>query len=106
MEINGADLRSQLGVYKTAQGQANTIEKNKDGNVKAFGVHQDRVALSDQGQLVAEAQRAVVYIPDVRDNLVTEVRNDLENGTYAFDNQRSAEGLLRESLVNEAALYN
>jgi negative regulator of flagellin synthesis FlgM len=105
MKINGTVLQSQLSVYKTAQVQGNKIEKSNVGYAAASGAHQDRVALSDQGRLVADAQRAVAFIPDVRDSLVTGVRNDLANGTYVYDNQRSAEGILRESMVNEAALY-
>ena len=105
MKINGTGLQSQLSVYKTAQVQGNKIEKSKTGYAAASGAQQDRVALSDQGRLVADAQRAVAFIPDVRESLVTEVRNDLESGTYVFDNERSAEGILRESMVNEAALY-
>ena len=105
MKIDGSDLRSQLSVYRTAQSQGNGIEKSKNDASGNSGTLQDRVAFSDQGRLVLEAQRAIVFIPDVRETLVSEVRNDLENGNYVFDNQRSAEGILKESMVNEAALY-
>jgi flagellar biosynthesis anti-sigma factor FlgM len=105
MKINGTDLPTQLGVYKTAQVQGFGQEPSKIGNTTTFGAQQDRVALSEQGQMIADAQRTVAFIPDVRESLVTEVQTDLENGTYVFDNERSAEGILRESMVNEAALY-
>lgn len=105
MKINGTDLRSQLSVFKTARVQGGKMEAVRGGKTFAGGAQQDRVALSDQGQLIADAQRAVAFVPDIRQSLVTEVRNDLENGTYVFDNMRSAEGILRESMVNEAALY-
>lgn len=105
MQINGSDLKSQLSVYKTTQSQGNNIEKDKNVSSDNSGALQDRVAFSDQGRLVLEAQRAILFIPDVRETLVSDVQNDLENGTYVFDNQRSAEGILRESMVNEAALY-
>ena len=105
MKINGTSLQSQLSVYKTAQVQGNKLETGKVGNSGATGAQQDRVALSEQGRMIADAQQAVMFIPDVRESLVTEVRNDLESGAYVIDNQRSAEGILRESMVNEAALY-
>lgn len=105
MKINGTGLQSQLSVYKTAQVQGNKIEAGKIANAKPTGAQQDRVALSDQGRMLADAQRAVAFIPDTRESLVTEVRNHLGNGSYVFDNQRSAEGILKESMVNEAALY-
>ncbi|WP_419660592.1 FlgM: predicted flagellar biosynthesis anti-sigma factor [Desulfosarcina variabilis str. Montpellier] len=104
MKINGTDLQSQLSVYKTAQLQGNKIETAKTTTANAAGAQQDRVALSEQGRMIADAQRAVAFIPDVRESLVSEVRNDLESGSYVFDNQRSAEGILKESMVNEAAM--
>lgn len=105
MKINGAGLPSPLGVYKTAQVQGNKLESGRIGNANTTGAGQDRVALSGQGRMIADAQRAVAFLPDVRESLVSEVRNDLESGTYVFDNQRSAEGILKESMVNEAAMY-
>ncbi len=106
MKINGTGLQSQLSVYQTAQVQSDKSEPSKIGNAVTTGTQQDRVALSEQGRLIADAQRSIAFIPDVRESLVSEVRNDLDNGTYVFDNERSAEGILRESMVNEAALYH
>jgi negative regulator of flagellin synthesis FlgM len=105
MKINGTDLQSQLSVYKTAHVQGTKLETVKTGNTGATAAQQDRVALSEQGRLIADAQRAVAFIPDVRASLVSEVKNEVQDGTYIFDNQRSAEGILRESMVNQAALY-
>jgi negative regulator of flagellin synthesis FlgM len=105
MKINGTDLQSQLSVYKTSQVQGTKLETAKTGNTGATSAQQDRVALSEQGRLIADAQRAVAFIPDVRASLVSEVKNEVQDGTYIFDNQRSAEGILRESMVNQAALY-
>ena len=65
---------------------------------------QDRVALSGRGRSIADAQRAMASVPDVRESLVFQIRNDLQNATYAVDIQKAAEGLLRESMVNQAAL--
>lgn len=105
MKINGTPLQSQLSVYRAEQVKGNRIETGKIGNLNVNGAQQDRVALSEQGRLITDAQRAIAFIPDVRESMVNEIRNDLESGSYVFDNQRSAEGILRESMVNEAALY-
>ena len=106
MKINGTALQSQLSIYQTTQVQGNKTETGKMANANAaVGAQQDRVALSEQGRMIADAQRAVAFIPDVRESLITEVRNDLQSGSYVFDNQRSAEGILKESMVNEAAMY-
>jgi hypothetical protein len=41
---------------------------------------QDRVALSNRGQSIADAQRAMASVPDVRESLVSQIQNDLQNG--------------------------
>jgi flagellar biosynthesis anti-sigma factor FlgM len=104
MQINGSDLQTKLNVYQTNQAQARPSETKQADAAAAPVPQQDRVALSQQGQSIAEAQRAITAIPDVRESLVDQIRNDLQSGAYMVDNQKAAEGILRESLVNEAAL--
>ena len=65
---------------------------------------QDRVALSNRGRSMADARLAMASVPDVRESLVSRIKNDLQNGTYVIDNQKTAEGILRESMVNHAAM--
>jgi len=104
MQINGSDLQTKLDVYQANQTQARPSETKQADAVAAPAPQQDRVALSQQGQSIAEAQRAITAIPDVRESLVERIRNDLQSGAYVVDNQKAAEGILRESLVNQAAL--
>lgn len=106
MKINGSDLQSKLSVYQTAQTKRNTAGavNGQTQRIGATVAQQDRVDFSERGWLIAEAQRAVATIPDVREALVSRVRTELDNGTYVFDNQKAAEGILRESMVNQAAM--
>ncbi len=104
MEIKGSHIQSKLNVYQTAQ----VLRINKDTanthKTETSTPQQDRVAFSDRGRSIADAQRAMAALPDVRETLVSQIRNDLLNGTYVVDNQKAAEGILRESMVNQAAL--
>lgn len=104
MKIAGSDLQSKLNVYQTAQVHGKELDAAKSEKTETVTPQQDRVALSDRGQFIADAQRAVASIPDVRESQVLRIRTDLKNGTYAVDNQKAAEGLLRESMVNQAAM--
>jgi negative regulator of flagellin synthesis FlgM len=104
MQINGSDLQAKLNVYQTHQSEARQSEGKPAEAAPTSSPQQDRVALSHQGQSIAEAQRAITAIPDVRESLVDRIRNDLQSGAYVVDNQKAAEGMLRESLVNQAAL--
>jgi negative regulator of flagellin synthesis FlgM len=104
MKINGTDPHSQLIVYRNSQVNGNRSEAGRNEKANAGGPQQDRVALSGRGRMIADAQRAIASIPDVRESMVSRVQNDLQDGTYVFDNQRTAEGILRESMVNLAAM--
>ncbi|BBO70752.1 hypothetical protein DSCA_46820 [Desulfosarcina alkanivorans] len=104
MNINGSDLQSKLNVYQTAQVQGKETGAAKSENAETIAPQHDRVALSTRGQSIADAQRAVASIPDVRESLVSRIQTDMQNGTYVVDNQKAAEGLLRESMVNQAAM--
>jgi negative regulator of flagellin synthesis FlgM len=105
MEIKGSDIQSKLNVYQITQIQRKkNVGKTESENPEASIPQQDRVALSNRGQLIADAQRAVAFVPDVRESLVSRIQNDLQNGIHVFDNHKTAEGILRESMVNQAAM--
>lgn len=104
MKVNGTDLQSALNVYQTAQVQGKSSETGISKSSSATAFQYDRLALSERGRSIADAQRALAFIPDVRESLVSEIQNDLQDGTYMVDNQKTAEGILRESMVNQAAM--
>ncbi len=104
MKINGTDVQSALNVYQTAQVQGKPLQAGNAGSSAASASQPDRLALSVRGRSIADAQRALAYVPDVRSSLVSEIRNDLQGGTYTVDALKAAEGLLREAMVNQAAM--
>ena len=102
MKINGTHLPPKLSVYQTVRVQGQSANTRKYG---ASTLQQDRVALSEQGRLIADAQLAAKELPDIRETLVTQIQNELDSGSYVFDNYKTAEGILRESMVNQAAMF-
>jgi flagellar biosynthesis anti-sigma factor FlgM len=104
MEIKGSHIQSKLSVYQSAQVQGKNKDTVRTEKPAAYTPQQDRVALSGRGRSIADAQRAMASVPDVRESLVSQLQNDLQTGTYVIDNQKAAEGILRESMVNHAAM--
>jgi len=104
MEIKGSHIQSKLSVYQSAQVQGKNKDTVRTEKPAACTPQQDRVALSGRGRSIADAQRAMASVPDVRESLVSQLQNDLQTGTYVIDNQKAAEGILRESMVNHAAM--
>ena len=61
----------------------------------------DTVVLSDMAKTVQEAQTQLESIPDVREEKVAELREQVENGTYEIDANEIADKMLRDSLLND-----
>ena len=57
------------------------------GGVSGAGAKSDGVLLSDQARAVARAQAATRAAPDVREQLVAELREQIRNGTYQIDDE-------------------
>ncbi len=104
MKINGSDLQTKLNVYQIAQVQGKQPGAVNSVKPKAPSFQLDRVALSERGRTIADAQQAMAFVPDIRESLVVQIQTDLKKGAYIFDYQKAAEGILRESMVNQAAM--
>ncbi|MGD2188214.1 MAG: flagellar biosynthesis anti-sigma factor FlgM [Desulfobacterales bacterium] len=73
-----------------------TSEQTEKQPVKA-----DTVELSDMGKRVQEAHRQLETIPDVREDKVAQLKEQVDNGTYEVDADKVADKMLKESLLND-----
>ena len=73
-----------------------TSEQPEKQQVKA-----DTVELSDMGKRVQDAHAQLESIPDVREDKVAQLKEQVENGTYEVDADKVAEKMLKESLLND-----
>jgi negative regulator of flagellin synthesis FlgM len=62
----------------------------------------DTVVISDAAKRIQETRAKLDEVPDVREEKVAELRNQIQNGTYQVDAQKTAEKLLKEQLGNAA----
>lgn len=82
-------------IQAQAISQANTatsVEHAREGAVP----DSDTISVSQDALLLTEALQAAQNAPDVRTDMVEEIRARLANGTYQLDAKRIAMGLLRE----------
>ncbi len=63
----------------------------------------DTVELSNAAKDIQEAQKQLEAIPDVREDKVAELKEQIENGTYEIDEQKIADKMLTDSLLNDLA---
>ncbi len=61
----------------------------------------DTVVLSDTAKTVQEAQTQLKSIPDVREDKVAELKEQIENGTYEVDADKLAGKMLKDALLND-----
>jgi len=61
----------------------------------------DTVVLSDAAKRIQEAKKVLDEIPDIREDKVAQLKEQIENGTYEIDEQKIADKMLKDSLLNE-----
>ncbi|MGD8989909.1 MAG: flagellar biosynthesis anti-sigma factor FlgM [Desulfobacterales bacterium] len=63
----------------------------------------DTVALSNAAKNIQQAQKELEALPDVREDKVAELKEQIENGTYEIDAEKIADKMLKDSLLNDLA---
>jgi negative regulator of flagellin synthesis FlgM len=61
----------------------------------------DTVVLSDTAKKIQETQTQLKAIPDVREDKVALLKEQIENGTYEIDEEKIADKMLKDSLFND-----
>jgi negative regulator of flagellin synthesis FlgM len=61
----------------------------------------DTVVLSDTAKKVQEAQKQLETIPDVREDKVAQLKEQIENKTYEMDDEKTAGKMIKEALLND-----
>ena len=100
MEING-NQGIGIDAYVNQVQDKNKIESPEDkpeNSVKKS----DTVVISDAAKKVQEARSQLIDIPDVREEKVSELRNQIQNGTYQIDADKIAGKMIKEGLLNDA----
>ena len=92
MNIDRLNQNLAGGAYGKRTGRAGDASaaggsSSSAGGAAAAGAKSDGVLLSDQARAVARAQAAVRSAPDVREQLVNELREQIQNGTYRIDDE-------------------
>ena len=61
----------------------------------------DTVVLSDTAKKVQEAKKQLEAIPDVREEKVAQLKEQIENGTYNMDEEKIAGKMIKDALLND-----
>jgi negative regulator of flagellin synthesis FlgM len=100
MEING-NQGVGIDAYVNQVQDKNKVE-TPDNKTEKSTANADTVVISDAAKRIQEARRQLDEIPDVREDKVTELRNQIQNGTYEINADKIAGKMIKESLLNDA----
>lgn len=100
MEIDSKNMQTNLNAYvkqvEQPQKPAPAGEQQAQNGPKG-----DTVALSDAAKTLQRAEKALADVPDVREDKVADIKNQLAQGTYRVDGQKIAFNMIKESILNE-----
>lgn len=100
MEING-NQGIGIDAYVNQVQDRNKVE-NPDNKPEKTAAKADTVIISDAAKRVQEARRQLDEIPDVREDKVSQLRSQIQNGTYEIDADKIAGKMIKEGLLNDA----
>jgi negative regulator of flagellin synthesis FlgM len=100
MEING-NQGIGIDAYVNQVQDKNNIG-TPDNKPEKTAVKADTVVISDAAKRVQEARRQLDDIPDVREDKVSQLRSQIQNGTYEINADKIAGKMIKESLLNDA----
>ena len=100
MEITGKPPSNGISGYvQNVRDDKTDANRPEDRGAPETG--DDRVRLSNGAREVREAIQVMNELPDVRSEKVTELKAQIEQGTYQPDGRRIAFHLLKQSLLDE-----
>lgn len=73
-----------------------------DNKPEKTAVKSDTVVISDAAREIQETRKKLDEIPDVREAKVSQLRSQIQNGTYNIDNEKIAGKMIKEGLLNDA----
>ena len=61
----------------------------------------DTVVISESAKRVQEVRKQLDAIPDIREEKVAQLKEQVENGTYQVNAEKVAEKMIKEGLIND-----
>jgi negative regulator of flagellin synthesis FlgM len=90
----------QVDAYVNQIHEKNKVDPSNNKSDPA-AARTDTVVISDAAKRIQEARMQLDEIPDVRDDKVAQLRNQIENGTYQMDADKIAGKMIVDSLYND-----
>lgn len=104
MEIKGNNQSVGLVSYLNRTNEYNQQDSTKTTANTNQSSGADKIELSDQAKEANRAFAELKKLPEIRQEKVGEIKNQVETGTYNIDGNKIAVSMLNESFENNAIL--
>lgn len=84
-----------------SQVQQNAQAAETEGERERANVGEDSVELTQSARDLQKAQQDLRNIPDIREDKVAALKQQIENGAYDLRADKIAANMLKESLIND-----
>jgi negative regulator of flagellin synthesis FlgM len=101
MEITGPNPNLSVNAYlQTAGSRSSDAGQQQKTEAAPTGYQADRVELSGQAKEAQQAMAALKEMPEIRTDLVDEIKTEMDHGTYTVDAEKTAGHMLDEAFMN------
>ena len=90
----------QIDAYVNQVHDKNKVDPSENKSDKT-AAKTDTVVISDAAKRIQEVRTQLDEIPDVREDKVAQLKNEIENGTYRIDAEKIAGKMIKEGLIND-----
>jgi negative regulator of flagellin synthesis FlgM len=90
----------QIDAYVNQVQDKNKVDPSENKSDKA-AAKTDTVVISDAAKRIQEVRSQLDEVPDVNEEKVARLRNEIESGTYEINADKIAGKMLREGLIND-----
>ena len=100
MEIIGNSPFARLDAYVKINGKEKNRVQGSPKEAPKGGLLEDKVALSPEAKQIQDVRKRLDSLPDVREEKVAEIKEQIEAGTYTIDGEKIAFKMIRESIFD------
>jgi len=100
MKILDQNPPVNMASYRNSITNKKNIDQRADKNSSNL-VKEDKVALSNRARQIQDIKKNMKSIPDIREEKVAMIKDQIEKGTYKIDGKKIAEKMIHNALLND-----
>lgn len=100
MNINNTKGISAKQIQQYEKNESLMMGKMTQDNRSAISIPQEKVELSDAVKEIQQIKNTVDNIPDIREDKVTALKNQIDNSTYNVNAEEVAEKMVAEFFLD------